>query len=225
MELTVFLPCRKGSERVKNKNTRPFAGVAGGLIQLKLEQLSKISSVTRIVVSSNDEEVKQIARNAGIPNVIIDNRPDHLASSQTSTDDLVKYVPSIIQTGSVLWTHVTSPFINSSDYEKIIKKYSDSLSEGYDSLMTVNKIQKFLWNDNGPINYNRAVEKWPRTQTLPVIYEVNSGVFIADIDHYKAHDRIGKKPFLYETEDIQSFDIDWEHNFKMAELIWKYGEV
>ena len=31
-KIAFFLPTRKGSERVKNKNTRPFAGIEGGLI-------------------------------------------------------------------------------------------------------------------------------------------------------------------------------------------------
>lgn len=33
MSVHVFLPCRKGSERIPNKNTKDFAGVKGGLLK------------------------------------------------------------------------------------------------------------------------------------------------------------------------------------------------
>src|SRR5690606_16707270 len=117
--------------------------------------------------------------------IIIDIRPEHLATSQTSTDELIKYVPTIIKEGHVLWTHVTSPFLSSNTYQTAIEKYFKVLNAGtYDSLMTVNKIQTFLWNQQGSINYNREIEKWPRTQTLPKIYEINSGIFINSISNY-----------------------------------------
>lgn len=65
-------------------------------------------------------------------------------------------------------------------------------------------------------------EKWPRTQTLPELYEVNSGVFINSLDNYlNFKDRIGKKPFLYRTEGLSSFDIDWPEDFDMAENLYK----
>ena len=43
--------------------------------------------------------------------------------------------------------------------------------------MTVTKIQKFIWNDRKPVNYNRNLEKWPKTQTIEPLWEVNSGIF------------------------------------------------
>ena len=44
----------------------------------------------------------------------------------------------------ILWTHVTSPFISVSTFEKAIEQYFNA--DEYDSLMTVNKIQTFLWD-------------------------------------------------------------------------------
>ncbi|MFK7934783.1 MAG: acylneuraminate cytidylyltransferase family protein, partial [Saprospiraceae bacterium] len=121
-----------------------------------------------------------------------------------------------------LWTHVTSPFINENDYEAIIKQYYTSLEKGYDSLMTVMPLHKFLWNEDTSINYDRAIEKWPRTQTLTPVYEVNSAVFLANATIYrKEADRIGKHPFLYATDEQKSYDIDWEINFRVAEMMWQ----
>lgn len=54
-KIAFFLPTRKGSERVKNKNTRPFAGIEGGLVENKLQQLLATKLIDEIIFSSNDE--------------------------------------------------------------------------------------------------------------------------------------------------------------------------
>jgi hypothetical protein len=45
-EVTALVPCRAGSERVPNKNTRQFAN--SSLIQIKLKQLSLVPVITRV---------------------------------------------------------------------------------------------------------------------------------------------------------------------------------
>jgi CMP-N-acetylneuraminic acid synthetase len=220
--ISIFLPCRAGSERVPEKNTKTFAGVEGGLLSIKLHQLLKIKLVDQIILSTNDTKVIEIAKKVS-DTIIIDQRPEHLALSSTSTDDLINYIPSIIDKGHVIWTHTTSPFLTHDIYEKAITTYLGKLEEGVnDSLMTVNKLQTFLWDKNGSFNYDRSIEKWPRTQTLPELYEVNSGIFINSIENYKTFkDRIGKHPFLLNTEGYTSFDIDWPEDFILGEMIYK----
>ncbi|QIK53503.1 acylneuraminate cytidylyltransferase family protein [Dysgonomonas sp. HDW5A] len=222
MKISVFLPCRAGSERVPHKNTRTFAGIEGGLLKIKLQQLIACNAIDTIVLSTNDEEVIQLAETLSSDKIKIDRRPEHLATSSTSTDDLVKYVPTIISEGAVLWTHVTSPFIDGKIYEEAINVYKDALSKGEnDSLMSVTALRTFIWNKEGAVNYDRNNEKWPRTQTIEPLYEINSGIFLADIDIYRnLQDRIGQKPFLFENNDIDSFDIDWEEDFFIAEAIY-----
>jgi CMP-N-acetylneuraminic acid synthetase len=90
--------------------------------------------------------------------------------------------------------------------------------------MTTNLIHGFLWDDNGPINYNRSIEKWPRTQTIKPIHEINSAVFINHSDNYKLYsDRIGIRPYLYNLDKIKGFDIDWNEDFIIAESIVSNG--
>ncbi|MFV0565526.1 MAG: cytidylyltransferase domain-containing protein [Flavobacteriaceae bacterium] len=217
--MTVFLPCRAGSQRIPRKNTKIFAGVEGGLLKIKLNTLLRVSNIDHIVVSTNDIEVIEIVKSFCSDKIVVDIRPEHLATSNTSTDDLIKYVPNIIHDEYILWTHVTSPFITHHTLEKAIEKFKKA--DTFDSLMSVNKIQTFLWGEKGPINYDRSVEKWPRTQTLPIIYEVNSGFFINNRQNYiKYGDRIGKYPFLFVTEGYEGVDIDWPEDFQLAEMIY-----
>lgn len=218
--LNVFLPLRFGSERIPNKNTKNFASVIGGLTNIKLEQLLRVTSINKIFVSTNDNEVMRICRGFNNHRLQIVSREEYLASSKTSTDELIKHAAEIMPDGHILWTHVTSPFITSAYYEKFIDNYFKNL-DTHDSLMTVTKLQKFIWNDQEPINYNRSIEKWPRTQTLKPVWEINSGAFIAHRAIYREKlDRIGNRPLKYELSDEIAFDIDWPLDFRIAELIY-----
>ena len=143
-----------------------------------------------------------------------------ISSSFTSTDDLIKYVPEVMPDGHILWTHVTSPFISPDIYCEIINKYFKNLDR-FDSLMTVTKLQKFIWNDTKPVNYDRSIEKWPRTQTIEPLWEVNSGAFLTSKTIYQENiDRIGNKPYLFELSDEIAFDIDWLPDYKIAEALY-----
>lgn len=88
--------------------------------------------------------------------------------------------------------------------------------------MGVLELQTFVWDTEGSLNYDRNVEKWPRTQTLKPVFEINSSVFIADIGIYqKQKDRIGRTPLLFCVSKEHNFDIDWEDDFRIAEEIWR----
>jgi len=224
MSVHVFLPCRKGSERVPRKNIKPFAGIAHGLLELKISQLLNAQGIDEVILSTNDEDILDYANSIKNSKLRVHQRIDSLCSSTTSTDELVGHALELIPTGHILWTHVTSPFINAKVYDLIIKDYFDSLAKGYDSLMTTTLIHGFLWNELEPINYNRAVEKWPRTQTIEPIHEINSGVFLNSAKNYHHfNDRIGKKPKLYSLDKVTSHDVDWNEDFLIAEAIASGG--
>ena len=218
--VNVFLPMRAGSERVPNKNTKAFAGIDGGLCSIKLGQLLKCGLIENIFVSTNDPKVVEISEGLNSKKIKVILRPDELASSSASTDDLIKYVPEIMPDAHVLWTHVTSPFIGPDIYDEMIKTYLNNL-DLFDSLVTVTKLQKFIWNDHKPLNYDRSLEKWPRTQTLKPLWEVNSGAFITSKAIYQNRlDRIGDTPYLFQLSDEIAFDIDWVPDFEIAEAIY-----
>ncbi|MFC4259130.1 cytidylyltransferase domain-containing protein [Marinobacter lacisalsi] len=224
MGITCFLPCRKGSERVPKKNIRPIAGYGSGLLEIKLNQLLASRRIDHIILSTNDPDVIAYARSVASTRLEIRARAEELASSSTSTDQLIEFAGAQVEQGDLLWTHVTSPFITAGHYDDMIDMYLRKREEGYDSLMSVNELRGFLWNDAGPVNYDRNVEKWPRTQTLSPLYEINSAVFLAPVDVYRnCHDRIGKTPYKYVLDKIQGFDIDWEEDFRIAEAMLSTG--
>ena len=205
-----------------SKNILPFSNYEKGLLQIKLEQLLSTKNISEIILSTNDQLIIDYASNLKSCKIKIDIRPENLCSSSTSTDDLIKYAFNLIGENHVMWTHVTSPFVSSNVYDNVINTYFNMLKKDYDSLMTVSKLNSFLWFNNNPINYDRRNEKWPRTQTLNPIYEINSAVFINSYKTFKkSKDRIGFKPFLFELDKIISHDIDWPEDFILAEALLK----
>jgi CMP-N-acetylneuraminic acid synthetase len=224
MKVICFLPCRAGSERVKDKNTRQFAGVEGGLLKIKLDQLIRCPLIDTIVISTDDPKVIDVSKQYG-NRIRIDNRPSELATSETSTDDLIKYAARIIREPHILWTHVTSPFAGEELYTRAINDYFRLIKTGkYDSLMSVTPIRVHIWNREGnPVNYTREGLRWPRSQQVEPMFEVNSAIFINSRDNYiKYGDRIGLKPYLFEMERTDSLDIDYEDDFILAESIFRF---
>lgn len=224
--ITAFLPCRKGSERVPRKNICPFGNYKHGLIEIKINQLLSCSNIDQVVVSTNDEEIIDFIDGLDPTKISLHHRSEHLSSSSTSTDELVCHARDLIKEGHILWTHVTSPFFGSELYSDVINSYFRALAEGYDSLMTTTTLYAFLWDEKGPINYDKSVEKWPRTQTLHPIHEVNSAVFLAPVEIYDTYkDRIGNNPLLYPVERLSAIDIDWREDFLIAEQLLLNGIV
>lgn len=223
-KVTCFLPCRAGSERVVRKNIKPFAGVEHGLIQVKLRQLLAAERVDEVVLSTNDPDILKFAELLNEPRLRLHQRVEVLASSNASTDQLVAHALELIPKGHILWTHVTSPFITEKHYDQVVQCYFEQLKNGYDSLMTTTAIHGFLWQAEQPLNYNRHIEKWPRTQTLRAVHEVNSGAFLASTEIYRElDDRIGARPYLHELDKLIGYDIDWPEDFLIAECIVRSG--
>ena len=225
-KVTCFLPCRAGSQRVVRKNIKPFASYKHGLIEIKLCQLLAAEGIDEVVLTTNDADILAYAESLDEPRLRLHRRVEELSSSATSTDQLVAHALELIPEGHILWTHVTSPFITAKHYDEVIRIYREQREQGYDSLMTTTAIHGFLWQDEQPMNYDRTIEKWPRTQTLAPLHEVNSGAFLAPADLYRElDDRIGRRPYLYAMEKFISFDIDWPEDFVIAECLVEKGLV
>lgn len=222
-KIAFFLPTRKGSERVKNKNTRPFAGIEGGLVENKLKQLLASKHIDEILFSSNDETCISVAEKyANDSRLKIMQRPNELCLSTTNLQDLISYIPAITDADHILWGHVTTPLAGADVYDAAIELYLSKLNEGYDSLVSVRELRNFLLNSEGKLVNNTTNLPWPRTQDLEPLYEINHAVFLAKRDVYiEQKNRIGKKPLLHIMDELHSRDIDWEDDFRIAEIMYQ----
>ncbi len=221
--ISFFIPCRQGSQRIANKNTKTFSGVHGGLFKIKIDQLLSIDNDIPIVISTDDKEVIDIANSYNDKRITVHSRPKYLCQSSTKVIDLIMYVPTIINTKHVFWLHVTTPLVLPVVYKKTLRKYFECLDQGYDSLMSVTKNQSFLWDQKKKeiINYDRKQIKYPQTQDLDPLFEINHAFYAMPIENYFLYeDRIGKNPYLVELSKVEAIDIDWEDDFQLAEYVF-----
>ncbi len=216
--MNVLLPCRAGSQRVPRKNTRALPGYPGGLLELKLRQLAAAGTVSNVVLSTDDPECIRIAedhRDLLGARLHVVPRPGEFAVSG-DLDAFVRYVAAIMPPGDVAWMHVTSPFFDAPEIDRAVLAYRRAIERGdCDSLMGVTRLQTFLWGSSGCISHDRAKVKWPQTQDLEPVWEVNSTIFIIEralMARYE--DRIGDVPLLHEVDRHHAFDIDWPDDFE-----------
>jgi len=222
-KVAFFLPVRNGSERVINKNYKTFAGVEVGLLKLKLLQLFDVVNLDEIILSTNCEKCIEIAESLSNSDkrLKIVRRPEYLCQSYTDLQDLIKYVPTITNAEHILWGHVTTPFADHNDYNLAIDTYLKQLVYGFDSLISVQKLQNYIYNYKFELINNPTILPWPRTQDLDCCYELNHAMFITRRETYlKSSNRCGVNPYLFSMGKINSIDIDTMEDFYIAEMLY-----
>ena len=220
--IIAVVPCRAGSERVPNKNTRPFAGFEGGLLELKLKQLAAVDELEEIIVSTNDPVVSDFAANFSAEQdqrVTVIERPDELGRSSTPMSEFIQYLGGLREQGTMLMTHVTHPLLASRSFGELISAWRSAAAAGHDSLLTVTKLHTFLWDSSGrPFNYDDTAEKWPRSQDIDPLFEVNHAAYLIPFRRVlEVGDRVGENPYMHEMSGEAVMDIDWEDQFQLLD--------
>lgn len=214
MKIKALIAVRSGSERVVNKNLRPFAG--SNLLELKIKQLKTIKELSGIVVNSNDDRMLEIADKLGVEVV---KRDPSFATSSVSMSDVYQNMAENIDTDVVMYANVTNPLVNTESYINGIKTFKE-ISGKFDSLNSAHLVKEFMFLDNQPINYDLLHQ--PRSQDLPNIYALNFAFSILTKEHMVQYKNvIGHSPYMYELTESESIDIDTEFDFEIAEFLYK----
>jgi hypothetical protein len=217
MKITAVVPIRKGSQRVKDKNLRPFANTT--LLDNKLKTLLTVPEFDSIIVNTNSEAaIELVEEEYNNTKITYHRREEYYASSQCSGSDFFKHLGEVTDTDIFVYTPCTSPFIKAETYSRCIQKFLES--QQYDSLATVSLVKEFLWLKGEALNYDPAHA--PNSQNLPDIYALNFGVTVIHKNNLiKYSNIIGHNPQFVVTEDIEAIDIDTPLDFYIAEQIYK----
>ena len=210
-KLTAIVPVREGSQRVKNKNIKPFANTT--LLDIKIETLKKVHGIDEIIVSSDSDEMLSIARKH---NVSTHRREEHFASSIVNNSDFMQNLSSIVEGGDIMFALCTSPLLSSETITEIVTKYKEN---NLRNIVTVTPQKHHMWLDGKPLNYNPSDA--PNSQDLPNIYSVNYGCSILSKEDLHEHKNVVVDPTFYITDEIESIDIDTEFDFMVAEFVYK----
>ena len=214
--ILALVPMRHHSERIHGKNYRSFAGRP--LYHHIIGSLLKCPYISGIVIDTDSLTIKEDAI-ANFPNIKIVDRPLHLKNGSISMNEVLLYDIDRVKADFYLQTHSTNPLLKTMTITRAIEEFFGYFPL-YDSLFSVTPFQKRLWSKEGEaINHNPDVLL--RTQDLPLLYEENSSIYIFSRDSIKKrHNRIGKKPMMFEIDYLEAWDIDNEIDFQIAEFLY-----
>lgn len=213
--ITAIVPVREGSRRLRNKNISPFAN--SNLLLYKIEQLKEIKHlgvISKIVVSSDSDIMLKMAKDSGVET---HKRSIEFCDEKTKTfGEVVRHICENVEGEHILWATCTAPLVSPKEYADAIETYYKQIALGYDSLMSVQLIKRYLWDENGPINYELGLRHVP-SQELPPLYFVTDGILLAPrkkmIEWAYFH---GPSPFRYILDKRTSVDIDDELDLAVA---------
>ena len=97
MKVVAVVPIRKGSQRVKNKNLRPFADST--LLEVKIESLLRVGEIDEIIVNTNSDEAIEIVNGTfSGERVRTQRRSEYFASSACSGSEFFKHLGDVTET-------------------------------------------------------------------------------------------------------------------------------
>lgn len=213
IDINVLIAVRAGSKRVPNKNIRPFGDT--NMLSAKVKQTLSLKDVRKVVVSSDSEEMLDIASDLGAYPM---KRDPYYASDSVPMGDVYVHLASIMDCKDILWTPVTSPLVSTDTIESCIDIYKNKTE--YDCVVTTNIIQEYMWLDNKAINYDP--KNHPRSQDLPQIYALNFAANILPRNvMIKNKNILGDNFYAYMIDDVEAVDVDNEFDFMLAEMLYK----
>ncbi len=212
-KITVVVPVRKGSQRVKNKNFKPFAD--SNLLKVKLDVLKQVNVIDDIVVNTDSDVALKIADEYGVSKCV---REDYYASSECNNSEFFQNIAENTDTDYIIYSPCTAPLIKVDTYYDFINRFRNA-KDRCDSLTTVTDVKQHLWLDGKPMNYKPSDS--PNTQDLPDIVSLTYGISIISKENMiKYRNIVGKKPLFYKVDDFEAVDVDNPIDFEFAEFLY-----
>ncbi|MFV3077877.1 cytidylyltransferase domain-containing protein [Niveispirillum fermenti] len=216
------VPARGGSKGLPRKNILPLAGRP--LIQHSIAAGRGCPLVTECVVSTEDEEIAGIARQAGAE---VMHRPAELATDLVPTHLVVRHVLEKLRDKGRDWDVVvllqpTSPLRTAAHLTACLEMFLPSAAR---SVVSVCPAEHHPYKDlriaDGWLTplFSREALETPRQQ-LPAAFRPNGAIFavrVADFLEYGAFYVDPALPFVMDARD--SIDIDSLGDLRRAEAV------
>ena len=211
-KVTAVVAVRKGSQRIPNKNIKPFGN--SNLLEMKLNILKEVSNIDEIIVNSDCDNMLEIGKQYGC---LIHKREDYYASSTVNNSAFHEHIANVTDTDFIFLAPTCSPFVTAESHDSAIEQF---LHSNYDSLTSIDIIKNHLWLDGKPLNY--SLNNIPNSQDLPDVKRLNYGISIITKESMlKNKSLIGDTPDFYELDHFESIDVDTPFDFFIAEQIYK----
>ena len=215
-----IIPARGGSKRLPRKNILDLCGKP--LISWSIEAALKSKYISKVVVSSDDEEILNISSNFGAD---IIKRPYELANDTATTFDTVKHtIDNFENYDYIVLLQPTSPLRNEKHIDEAIELLEEKQADAIVSVCEMDHSP--LWSNILPEDGNmrgflREEILNKRSQDLEKYYRLNGAVYICKTDKLLENKSFFLKDniFAYIMDRKSSIDIDEEIDFLFAERV------
>jgi CMP-N,N'-diacetyllegionaminic acid synthase len=220
--VVAIIPARGGSKGLARKNIRYLAGKP--LIAYTIEAAKQCALVDRVIVSTDDEEIRSIALEHGAEAPFL--RPAELAQDSTPTEPVLRHCVEWIEEHEkyrvdvVVFLQLTDVFRKKGIIGKVLEKLlaDDTL----DSVFVATRTHKNFWRRlNGSlVRLAPDISYGPRQSREP-LYREDTGIACATrVFFIKQGRRIGDKVEIVVNDDeIPFVDVHDELDLWLAEKL------
>ena len=216
MKNIAFIPLRGGSVSIPLKNIKLLNGRP--LAYYALAAATACELIDTVVVATDSDEIAKVIREYPSDKIMVIGRSEEVSTNVSPTIEVVLEVSQQIQYTNLILIQATSPLISADDITKGIQL----LDQGYDSVVSVVRQHRFIWDEDtkNPINY--TIPNKPRRQDWQGILVENGAFYINTRDNIlKDKFYLSGKIGLYEMLADTYVDIDEDHDWLIIEQILK----
>jgi CMP-N,N'-diacetyllegionaminic acid synthase len=218
--ILALIPARGGSKGVPRKNIRDTAGKP--LIAWTIEAAQKSKYIDRLILSSDDNEIIEVARKWGCEAPFI--RPRELALDSTpGIEPVLHAIHNVPDYDYIILLQPTSPLRTAEDIDACVEQ---CLSQGANACVSVVEPDKspywmYELNENNRMNPLLKVEQMiTRRQDMPQVVALNGAVYIAKPDWLLKHSTfLTTETLAFIMPKERSIDVDTEFDLWLVEAI------
>jgi len=218
-----IIPARGGSRRIPRKNIRTFSGRP--LIAWPIETALESKLFSRVVVSTDDKEIADIAIDCGAKVPFMRNDAlgdDHTTTAQVMKDALRQIDPA--KTACCLYP--TAPLVTGAD---LAGAYAMLMQEKADAVISVTEydfhpLRAFQAGKDGRLEFKYPQHALTRSQDLPELLHDAGAFYFFDTASFARQDRLVMDHTLgYQLPRMRALDIDTQEDLEFAELLHRHA--
>lgn len=221
MSTVAIIPARGGSKGIPRKNLLPLCGKP--LIGWTIEAARAARCVDRVVVSTDDAEIRTVARQFGADVVW---RPTEISGDQASSEAALLQALELLrdtehyEPARIVFLQCTSPLTSHEDIEGTVAALE---AQRADSAVAVTDFHYFLWRESGAgdvvgINHDKSV-RLLRQQREPNYRETGAVYVMRTAGFRESKHRFFGKTAHYVMPAGRCWEIDEPVDVTIAEVL------
>lgn len=221
-KIIAVITARGGSKRIPRKNIKEFCGKP--ILCYSIEAALAAGIFDEVMVSTDDEEIAEIARKAGANVPFM--RSEAAASDFATTNDVLKEVFSEYEKMGqhfdlAVCIYPTAPFVTADKLKNAVKRMEEEHADGVTPVVKYSfPPQRAFIVKGGSLQYEYPEYAAVRSQDLEPVYHDCGQFYVMKVKNV-LQDIPAKKLLPLVMSELEVQDIDNEEDWKIAEIKYK----